>query len=144
MGLSGEIRDAVEAHLAGTSGLPSSAQWSVQNTAFQPTLGTTWVRLTFAPGFRDLLTVPASGGWVQTSGLVFVDLFFPLDRGPDTADDLSDAVVARFPPGQQFTLAGGRTLRVTRSLARGGNREKEWYHVPVEIGWEIETVNALI
>jgi hypothetical protein len=145
MGLTGDIRAALEAHLATVPGIPSSTtRWARQNVGFEAEPKENWLRVVLAPGFRDRLTAPAEGALVQSSGLLLVDLFLPIGAGPDAADTLGDAVVTRFPPGQQFTVVGGRSLRITRSIARTGVRETDWYHVPVEVGWEIETINALV
>ena len=146
MAVRDEIRSTLNTHLAGTAGIPAAGRWSNENVEFDPGSGQdgNWVRVTHSPGFRELFTFPSTGGWVQTTGLMFVDLFFPMGAGPSAADTLAAAVEARFPPGQEFTLSGSRTLRITRSLARGGFRERDWYHVPVEVGWEIQTVNALV
>ena len=138
-----ELRSALETRLATVTGLPALAQRAKENDGFQPTPGTNWVATALRPGSRELLTMPANGGWVVHTGLYLVDLYFRVTRnGTTDADTLAEAVLAQFPPGLQLT-AGAEQVRVTRSIARGGFREEGWWVVPIEVGWQVETINAV-
>ena len=143
MGLSEDLRTALAARVGTVTGIPGADYRAGENTVFEPPIGETWLRETLVFGARTRLTAPADGAWLQHTGLYLVDVFHPENLGPGAADTLADAVLTQFADGQQYTTPSG-SLRITRATRRGGFRAEGWYQVPVEIGWEIETVQTVM
>ncbi len=143
MGLSNDLRTALAARVGTVAGIPDAAHRAGENARFDPPIGETWLRESLVFGERGRLTLPAEGAWLLHTGLYLVDVFHPEDLGTGPADTMADAIVATFGDGQQFTTSSGQ-LRVTRATRRGGFRNEGWYQVPVEVGWQIETVQTLI
>lgn len=138
-----EIRAALETRLGGVTGLPPAAARARENEAFDRPAGKNWVGTALRPGSRELITAPAEGGYLAHAGLYLVDVFVPAAVTVASADTLAQAVVDRFPPGLSLP-AGAQALRILRSVARGGFRDDGWYQVPVEIGWQVETINSVV
>jgi len=142
VGLPADLRAALAARLATVSGLPVAAKRAGENTAFEVPIGSAWLRQTLLFGGRERLTAPGEGAWVVQDGIYQVDLFHPQNRGPDASDTLAESVLLKFPPGLTL-MAGAVPVRITRSRRNGGLREDDWYHVPLEVGWQLETVQTL-
>lgn len=143
MGLSEDLRAALAARVGTVVGVPAADHRAGENLRFDPPIGDTWLRETLLFGERSRLTMPAEGAWLLHTGLYLVDVFHPEDLGTVPADTLGDAILNAFADGQQYTTPSGQ-LRVTRATRRGGFRNDGWYQVPVEIGWQIETVQTVL
>jgi hypothetical protein len=127
------LRAALEGEIANVSGIPSSANRAWENVKFNPTPGTTWVRMTLLPGEQR----PATAGLtpqVLYSGLFQVDVFAPEGDGAADADALADAIRSSYSPGDSFT-SGSTVARINWSERAQGQADHPWYRVSVTISW---------
>jgi hypothetical protein len=116
--------------LAGAlSALGYATAW--ENTPYQPTPGTSWVRETFAPD-RKVAAALGTDAYNRITGVYLVGVFSPAGAGWKAAGDIAAAVLAAYKRGATLT-AGGTTVRILRSYRAAGRSEPDWYHVPVTV-----------
>jgi hypothetical protein len=128
-----EIREALETEIANVTGIPASSQRAWENAQFEPTPGTTWVRMTLQPT-EQRPAVRGGSPQLRYQGLFLVDVFTEVDQGPSEADELADNIRAQYSVGTILT-AGSTTVRFEYAERGQGTTDPPWYMVPVEIAW---------
>jgi hypothetical protein len=135
MSVYGDIRAALESQVANISGVPSAANRAWQNVYFEPTTGTTWIRMSFQPSRRRPQDVTADG-LQRFDGLFLIDVFAPEGNGPASAETLADATVDAFEAGTVLS-ANGQTLIIEYAeIDRAPNQDSPWFQIPVTIKWK--------
>lgn len=130
-----DIRAALEANVSNISGVPSSANRAWQNVQFEPTTGTTWIRMTFQPSRRRPQDITANG-LQRYDGLFLIDIFAPEGNGPKAAEELAEATVDAFEAGTVLN-ANGQTVEVRYAeIAQAATQDSPWFQIPVTIGWK--------
>lgn len=133
MSIYGDIRAALESHISNVPGIPADRAW--QNVRFEPTTGTTWVRMTLTPSRRRPQDVTANG-LQRYDGLFLVDIFAPESNGPGPAETLADAVVGSFEAGTVLS-SGGQTIEIEwAEISTAATDDPPWFQVPVTIKWK--------
>jgi len=132
-----DIRAALETHISNTANLPDI---SYENVAFDPTTGTSFIRVQYLP----TLTQPAVRGinpQLRYQGVFMVTVFTPEGNGPSTADDYANKVINAFAATTDisFTNAQSETIKLSIRYAerKQGLIDSPWYYVPINIGWYI-------
>ena len=126
-----DIRAALESEVANVPGIPAQRAW--ENVRFEPTTGTPWVRMTLLPGS----TRPAYLGADPENrhdGLFQVDIFWPENQGPASADTLADNVRSRYKVSNTLT-AGTTNVRFNWSERLPARMDGPWYVVSVRASW---------
>lgn len=135
MSIYGDIRAALESQVSSVSGIPSAANRAWQNVRFEPTTGTTWVRMTLNPSRRRPQDVTATG-LQRYDGLFLVDVFAPEANGPAAAETLADAVVDSFEAGTVLS-SGGQTIEIEwAEISTSAVADSPWFQVPITIKWK--------
>lgn len=129
-----DIRAALESNIANIVGVPDDKAW--ENTDFQPTTGTPWIRMTLSPGPRRALDITAEGT-KRYDGLFFIDVFVPQDKtGPASLDDLVNAVIDAFDCGTILT-ANSQNVEIEYAEPSGSALETApWRSQQVLVKWK--------
>lgn len=133
MSVGNDIRAALEQEIANVSGVPASSQRAWENARFEPTTGTTWLRMRLQP----TETRPATRGdspQIRHQGLFLVDVFAPADEGPASAETLADAIRDRYTVSKVLT-ENSTNVRFDYAERGQGVIDHPWYMVPVAIAW---------
>jgi len=132
-----DIRAALETHISTTADLPDI---SYENVAFEPTTGTSFIRVMYLP----TVTRPAVRGLnpqLRYQGVFAVTVFTPEGNGPSTADGYVNKVIDAFQATTDisFTNAESETIKLSIDYAerQQGLIDSPWYYVPINIGWYI-------
>jgi hypothetical protein len=122
------IRNALEIQLNTLSGAPVIV-W--ENDDYTRTVGTPYIQA----GFHPVITEPSalgSSALTYYSGNLLVNLYYPLNQGPQAADAIADQIV-----GSLFKW--GTTLTGGIIILESGRVEPlisaEWYMIPVTVQW---------
>ena len=135
MSVYGEIRASLESHVGNVPGIPGPAHRAWQNVRFEPTTGTSWVRITFQPTRRRPQDVTANG-LQRNDGLFLIDVFTPEGNGPSPAETLADSVVDTFESGTNLQSNGVTTLIEYAEIDRAPNQDSPWFQVSVTVKWK--------
>lgn len=125
-----DIRQALDARLAATSGLPSVFFENVENEQV-PT--TSHIRVQFIPTSRR----PANRGpspQHRIQGLYVLTICTPVDEGSGLALDYVDSLLARF-NGSSNVTGVAITVSIEYSEAGSAFVDEPFYCVPIEIAW---------
>jgi hypothetical protein len=128
-----DIRAALEQQLVTVTGIPSSSNRAWENVRFEPTPGTTWVRMQIIPAaMRPSVRGPSPQ--LLYEGIFLVDIFAPEGNGANGADVLADAI------RDEFTVDDVLTENTTNVRFRWSERgqgliDSPWYQVPVTVNW---------
>lgn len=125
-----DVRNALEAHASTISGVPSGLAW--ENVPFEPTPGSAWLRFTLIPISQRPTDVTAAG-LKRIDALFQVDVFVPVDTGPKAAEDLAEAVIAAYAPGDPLTSNGVSVQVEYAEVNSAAVYEPSWYTVSVTI-----------
>lgn len=125
-----DIRQALDARLAATSGLPSVFFENVENEQV-PT--TSHIRVQFIPTSRR----PANRGpspQHRIQGLYVLTICTPVDEGSGLALDYVDSLLDRF-NGSSDVAGVAITVSIEYSEAQSAFVDEPFYCVPIEIAW---------
>jgi len=130
------VRNALEGHASTIAGIPSSPSVaeanSWENVRFEPTRGTSWLRVTLTPLSQRPTDVTATG-LKRIDALFLVDVFTPEAKGPAAAETLAEAVIAAYAPGDPLT-SGGVTVQVEYAEVNSSAVfDAPWFTVPVSV-----------
>jgi len=128
-----EIRAALESEIGNIPGIPAAAQRAWENARFEPTVGTTWVRMQLEP-LEQRPAVRGSSPQMLYEGLFVVTAFSPQKEGPAAAETLADAIRGAFTVDDTFT-AGTTTVRIRYAERDSGFSDGPWFGIPVYISW---------
>lgn len=135
MSVSQAIRGALQQRAATAVGFPPSNQRAYEGYAFNPTIGTTYARMTVIPSESRPAVVGAATKIHR--GLFQIDIFYPAQGNPGTgaAEVLADAVKDVFAVGGSAMSVGGETVTVERVQREQVIQSPEWLQVPVTVYW---------
>lgn len=124
--------------------LPATRAW--ENIGVAPTEGRPWIEEDYVPATNTLVTLPASSGTLEETGL-YVLKWYGLERYGVTAIRKGvDALKALFAPGTTLT-AGSDIVRVrTDTSVRAGQilpQGDGWAVCVLTVPWKTRTTNAI-
>lgn len=125
-----DIRVILESRLAGTAGLPAVA-WP--NVPFTPTPETTYIRAEFIPVLRRP-SVAGPNPEQRFSGLFYLTIYTPDERGAAAGMTLADTLLARFNGSESLVTTNG-IVRIEYSEVKMPLHDPPFYAIPVEVGW---------
>jgi hypothetical protein len=132
MSIINDIRACLDTHLAGTVGLPAVAH---QNVPYEPTTGTTFVKVDMVPTSRR----PAVRGLnpqQRYDGLYSILICTPENLGPGAGYDIADLLLDRFDATTDISLSG-LTISIDYSEVRTSFLDSPFYCTPVTIAWYV-------
>lgn len=127
-----DIRACLDNHLAGTIGLPTVAN---QNVAYEPTTGTSYIKVNMVPTSRR----PATRGLnpqQRYDGLYTLLICTPENMGSGAGYDLADLLLERFNATTDISY-NGFTVSVDFSEVRTSFLDSPFYCTPVVVTWYI-------
>ena len=130
MSIINDIRACLDTHLSGTVGLPAVAY---QNVPYEPTTGTTFVKVDMVPTSRR----PAVRGLnpqQRYDGLYSILICTPENLGPGAGYDIADLLLDRFNATTDISLSG-LTISIDYSEVRTSFLDSPFYCTPVTIAW---------
>ena len=131
-----DIRRALEQRLNSGSytGITNGTDIAWENTTFNPTGKSAWIR----PRFTITEIIPATADATQIeryTGIFYVDAFTkPNIGGTAVMDDLADDIKAQFPKGTQISQ-NSRTINIRFSERGGIIHDEAWIYVPLTFTW---------
>jgi hypothetical protein len=132
MSIINDIRACLDTHLAGTVGLPAVAH---QNVPYEPTTGTTFVKVDMVPTSRR----PAVRGLnpqQRYDGLYSILICTPENLGPGAGYDIADLLLERFNATTDISF-NGLIISVDYSEVRTSFLDSPFYCTPVTIAWYV-------
>lgn len=138
------IQSLLDAHLQTLSNLPKLQLENTKNIGETGKPFSRAVLLPATPEFVAPIRLSMPGEIVYT-GLYQVDLFYPLDKGSLTANQMADAVMAHFSRGL-LLFTDGVSVEIGIARREAAFRSEPFYHLPVSVPWscsiESPTVNT--
>jgi hypothetical protein len=125
------IRVALENHLNTTSPALPAIAWP--NVPYTRVEGTPYIKAKFIPVLRRPVVVGPTPEQ-RTSGLFYLTVFTPEDKGAHAGMALADRLMARF-NGSDAIVAANVTVRIEYSEAKMPLHDPPFFAIPVEIGW---------
>lgn len=119
----------VNAYVTGAFGLPTA----YENRVFDTTPGVPWAAVHVLPAQPDVFTLGSSGRDEHT-GILQIDLFYPLNTGDGAILAKADAIRTYFKAGTDFDY-NGQTVTIRNSGRSGGRRDEGWYSIIMTIEW---------
>jgi hypothetical protein len=132
MSIINDIRACLDTHLAGTASLPAVAH---QNVPYEPTTGTSFVKVDMVPTSRR----PAVRGLnpqQRYDGLYSILICTPENLGPGAGYDIADLLLDRFDATTDISLSG-LTISIDYSEVRTSFLDSPFYCTPVTIAWYV-------
>lgn len=124
-----DIDSALDGHLADMPALPPVA-W--ENLAYNPAIGTLYLRPVSLPGDTRQATLGAAGT-DETVGVYQIDVFAEAGQGKNAAIKMADSVADHFKRGTLLTY-NDRDVRIRSTSRRNGlNTGDGWYMITIEI-----------
>jgi hypothetical protein len=136
------IRSALQTLLYTVSGFPDASHRALENVAYQPAPTESWARIALIFGTEQLGSIPSASALLWREGFLSVGLDVPLESGIATVDTLAQSIRDTFALDTKITVLG-RSLTIRRFQRWPGVRDKNRWHVLVDIGWRYQAVNAL-
>lgn len=129
-----DIRQALESQVANVTGIPAAAHRTWENQGpYTPTPGMAWVRSTLMPVDNPPAAIGPNPP-LRYSGLFRIEVFWPENVGPASAETLADNIRAVYYVGVGFTK-NTTTVRVEYAKRLPGFPDTPWYVVPVDVRW---------
>ena len=125
------IRIALETRLGTLSGLPDVAY---QNTKYEPTRGTPYIRPTLMVGTGGLPVNVGQDSSLLWTGIYQIDIFRPKGEGTGDGYDLATNIQTHFKNATILTESG-QQVRIRHSQVRTGKEDGDWYKIPVDVTW---------
>lgn len=129
MGVTADTQIALETRLSTVSGLPSNVAY--QNTGYEPTIGTEWVRPT-------LLRAPSSmvdlSGLQAFPGVFQIDVMVPTDAGSNRLNTLLDAIYDHFKAARELS-EGDTVVNVQEITVLPSQRFESYYMGSIEVNY---------
>lgn len=127
MGVLNNIQNALNAQLAGISGVPLIYY---SNDSREPIRGIPFLRPTLLPAASEVYTL-TDGNY--HSGIYQVDIFTKINNGTSEALLIADAIRNGF--NRQTLNSSGTTVFIKNISMSQGQREEAWWHVYLEINY---------
>jgi hypothetical protein len=130
-----DIRVALESHLASTAASPAPALPAIAwpNVPYTPAPGTPYIRVEFIPALRRPV-VAGPNPEQRFSGLFYLTIFTPEERGAATGTTLADKLLTRF-NGSSSIVTTNAIVRLEYSEAKMPLHDPPFYAIPIEVGW---------
>jgi hypothetical protein len=125
------IRNALELHLSTIVSAPIIV-W--ENEDYDSSSGTPYIHAQLRP----LVCKPESLGQLaltQYEGGFQIDLNYPLNQGPQSADVIADQIVGSLFKWGTILTTDTCLIRVLRSERSGPVFNDTWYRVPISVQW---------
>jgi len=104
-----------------------------ENKAYTPETGVIYQRVHHL--FNDPVDHAITADVVERRGVLWVNVFAPLDKGRVPAQTVASSIAAQFKPVQQLSQAGV-TVEITKTAKVGsGERDGDRWMVPVSVEW---------
>lgn len=107
-----------------------------ENRKYVPTEGVPWIRSKFMPVDAKAAAIGSSAERRET-GVHFITVFAPANKGDGPASTMAKAVLEAFPIGGSLTY-GTTSVRIEKSYRKDGVPEPDWYGIPVVINWRAD------
>lgn len=121
------IHSLLDAQLETVVGLPTLYK---ENTRAEAKTGVAYSRSTLLPAESNALSTDTD----ELQGLYQIDLFYPMDKGVDTSNEIGDLVKAAFPRG--LVLETGSTrVHIRMSWREVGQTFQQFYQLPIVVRW---------
>ena len=124
--------------------LPATRAW--ENIGVAPTEGRPWIEEDYVPATNTLVTLPASSGTLEETGLYVLTWYGLSDRDTGSIRSCVDALKALFSPGTTVT-AGSNIVRVrTDTSVRASQlipQGNGWTACVLTVPWKTRTTNAI-
>lgn len=124
--------------------LPAMRAW--ENTALDPVANVPYLTEEFVPATNSLITLPASTGQIEETGLYVLTWYGLPNYGVTAIHKSVDALKALFSPGTTFT-AGSDVVRVRTDTAVRKSQlipqGNGWTACVLTIPWRTRTTNAI-
>lgn len=104
-----------------------------ENMDFSPPTNAKWASLFFLPNVPVVATL-GSTGQDEATGLIQIDLNYPLGTGNSAARTDFETLRAAFPAGSRHTNTG-QVVMVTRTGRSAGRIVDNYYRVSVSVFW---------
>ena len=132
-----DIRNALEAQVANIAGVPTpvGSANSFEGVEFEPTQGTSWLRVRVYPLSRRPLDVTADG-LQRYDGTLLIQVHTPFGYGAGAGETLADAVVAAYEAGSVFTSNGTNVQIEYAEVNNSPQSDPPWVITPVLIKWK--------
>jgi len=126
-----DISDAFDGHLDDMAGKPDVA-WS--NKAFDPVIGTTFVRPALLPAGSVQASLGDSG-LDENIGIYQIDIFAEAGKGKNEGMVTADLIADHFKRGTVLT-SNGRNVRI-KSVSQLSARVNPdgWFQIPIEVSY---------
>ena len=128
MSVFNDISTALDTRLSIMTGLPPVA-W--ENVAYEPVVGTLYLRPTNIAGDTNQATLGTTGT-DMTIGIYQVDVIAQAGRGKSAALLMADKVADQFKRGTDLT-SNGRVVTIVSVQRAVSSQDSGWYIIPVEI-----------
>lgn len=130
-----DIRVALESHLASTATTPAPALPAIAwpNVPYTPAPGTPYLRAEFIPVLRRPV-VTGPNPEQRFSGMFYLTIFTPEERGAAAGMALADKLLTRF-NGSSSILTTNAIVRLEYSEAKMPLHDPPFYAIPIEVGW---------
>ena len=104
-----------------------------ENVKFTPPVGAKWASLFFLPNVPTVATL-GSTGQDEATGLIQIDLNYPLGTGNSAARTDFETIRAAFPAGSRHT-SSGQTVMVTGCGRNQGQIVGNYFRVSISVFW---------
>jgi hypothetical protein len=125
--------------------LPAARAW--ENKNYTATPGAPYIADSYVPATMALISLPASNGVVEETGLYVVQWFGLADSGIGAIRAGVQAILAAFAPGTSITSTTGDVLRVRTDVGPTAGQiipmDNGWSVVTVRIPWRARSQNAI-
>ena len=106
-----------------------------ENESYEPTRGTTWVRLRMFPG--QVVAGDVNADTLETAGFFQVTLNYPSGEGAIPAKQQLQTIFNAYPLGRRVSYSG-ESARVTSHQQFDASNESGWFQVVGRIFYEKE------
>lgn len=129
------IRVALEDYLNDTPATPAPALPAIAwpNVPFHRVTGTSFIRAELVPIQRRPVVIGPTPQHM-VSGLFYLTIYTPEDKGADTGTALADKLLSRFDSSTVVTAAAV-SIYLAYSEMRKPLHDPPFYVIPIEIGW---------
>jgi len=124
-----DITAALDARLNTMASLPPVA-W--ENTVYEPTLNTLYLRPTHLPADTVAGTIGDAASTDLSTGIYQVDVFSPAGDGKNEAYVMADLIADHLKRDTDLTY-NSRTIRIKNVSLSPANQDNGWYQIPVNI-----------
>lgn len=131
-----EIQAALEKTLEGISNVPQIA-W--ENTNFEPTTGTAWVRPRFLPSDRRPRSLGVDSNGVpllqRYSGMFQIVVCVPEGIGREATNNIVNKITEAFEAAKDLDPVDNVYVTILQTEKMRAYQDSPWYKTPVNVHW---------